>query len=844
MKCHLSLVLCLAITALCSQNLRGQVITTAAGNGFNLYAGDNGPATAASINKSGEIALDAAGNVYFCDQLSNRVRKINVSTGIITTVAGNGTGDNNLHDGGPATDAHLHANWGIAFDAAGNLYITDQLNYRVRKVNTSGIITTFAGTGVQGYSGDGGPATNATFKRPMGIATDNLGNVYVGDQDSHNVRKISPSGIITTYAGKGTNFGYTGDGGPATDAEMSQIWGLAADETGNLYISDGGDVLYSGNSCIRKVSPSGIITTVAGTGTYGYSGDNGPATLARLNQPMGISVDNSRNLYIADIFNNRIRKVDTAGIIRTIAGTGAGGYNGEDIAATAAALNQPTSVVCGDSGRLYFVDFENFRVREYHKVLYFSRGRYQNYHICQDLSTQIDSFLAIRDQTTGKADTWSILYPPNHGVFSVNYSTISSGGQIVPSGLFYTPDIGYVGLDTMTVIVKNGVDSNLTTIFFNIDRRLDFAGAINGPSELCVGASVLLVADSSGGVWAASNLNAIVRGGLVTGQSAGNVTIKYTITNSCGSVFSRKDLTVYALPNAGKINGDSLYCIGDVAFLTDSVPGGTWIAKNNVVSISGTGFVIANSPGADTIVYTVDDGTCVNRATYPVSVIPFPTSQIGLAKDTICAGGAIAATGIPAGGQWQFANGNAILSNGMIVGVSSGYDIISYSYDNSCGIAVDSVKITVVPRPTMPVIVYNKNVISVASGYSVYEWLFNGAGIPDAAYDTFVVQNEGDYSVRVENQYGCDTTSLSLHYAACNVNEIEVYPNPSKSLLNVKWCNYLTVKILCTDGKCVELKIDNGVLDISDFPAGVYMLHLYDADGVKVKAMKIVKMDY
>lgn len=843
MKCHLTLVLSIVFAALCTFHSRGQVITTIGGNGVRDTAIDGGSATNATIKESGGIALDAAGNVYFCDQNNNRVRRIDRVTGIITTVAGNGLVDLIISDGGPATAASLFNNWGIAFDQAGNMFITDQIHCRVRKVNTSGIISTYAGTGINGYSGDGGLATNAKLKRPMGITTDNQGNVYVADQDAFNVRKITPAGIITTYAGNVTGKGYSGDGGPATNANFSHIWGLATDQSGNLYISDGGNFPSDGNSRIRKVNTAGIVTTIAGNGSYGYSGDNGPATLATLNQPTGISVDNSYNIFISDAYNHRIRKVDPLGTITTIAGTGVPGYNGEGLAATVSALNKPVSVVCGDSGKLYFVDFHNYRIREYHKVLNFTRGRVQTYHICQDLTTQIDSFLAIRDLTSGKTDNWSIRSAPAHGGYSVTYSTSSTGGLIVPAGMFYTPDVGYVGMDSMTVMVSNGVDSNLTTIYFNMDRRMDFAGAISGPSSLCVAETILLTADSSGGVWTTNNLNAVVRGGLVTGQSAGNVTVTYTITNSCGTVFSKKDLLVYSLPNAGKITGDSLYCIGDVTFLTETIAGGVWSAKNNVVDITANGGVLANRPGLDTIVYTVDDGTCTNRANYTVSVNPYPTSQIALAQDTVCVGEETAAEGIPDGGLWRFSNGNAVLNNGFIKGVAAGRDTISYSYDNTCGVAVDSVILTVAPTPSIPTITLHNNILSIPAGYSSYKWLLNGVSIPGGVNDTFIVQTEGDYSVAVENQYGCIATSAAVHCSSCSATEIEVYPIPSKSLLYVKWCNNLIAKILCVDGKYSNVNIDKGTIDISDFAAGVYMLNLFDTDGVKVKSMRIIKMN-
>ena len=218
----------------------------------------------------------------------------------------------------------------MAVDASGNLYIADTGNNRIRKVSATGIITTVAGNGSAGYSGDGGPATSAQLDGPEGVAVDGSGNLYIADTCNNRIRKVSATGIITTVAGNGSA-GYSGDGGPATSAQLSLPAGVAVDGSGNLYIAD------SGNNRIRKVSATGIITTVAGNGSPGYSGDGGPATSAQLNQPAGVAVDASGNLYIADSSNNRIRKVSATGIITTVAGNGFDGYSGDGGPATSAA---------------------------------------------------------------------------------------------------------------------------------------------------------------------------------------------------------------------------------------------------------------------------------------------------------------------------------------------------------------------------------------------------------------------------------------------------------------------------------------------------------------------------
>ena len=304
---------------------RAQIINTVAGNNAlgSSYTGDAGMATLATVGNPGSVAIDKYGNIYISDQLNHVIRKVNTS-GIITTVAGIGISGYS-GDSGPATSAKLNYPQGIAVDTAGNLYIADDGNFVVRKVDASGIITTFAGIhGSSGYSGDSGPATSAQINNALAVATDKKGNVYISDGNVA-IRKVDASGIITTYAGS-TGYGYGGDGGPATAATLANPAGIALDDTGNLYIAD------NQNNVIRKVDTFGIITTIAGTGylaesgwfppTGDFSGDGGPALLANLNEPFGIAADKWGNIFFADQSNNVIRKVDATQTITTIAGNG------------------------------------------------------------------------------------------------------------------------------------------------------------------------------------------------------------------------------------------------------------------------------------------------------------------------------------------------------------------------------------------------------------------------------------------------------------------------------------------------------------------------------------------
>jgi len=324
-------------------------INTFAGNGTLGYSGDNGPATSSEMNNPTGVAVDSAGNVYIADKFNMRVRK--VSKGTITTVAGNG-GIGYTGDGGQATSAQLYWPSGVALDAAGNLYIADSGNNVIRKVS-NGVITTVAGNGTFNYNGDGGPATSAALNYPVSVAVDSAGNLYIADEANWRVRKVS-NGVITTVAGDGT-FGYTGDNGPATSAEIENPSGVALDAAGNLYIAD------SYANAVREVS-NGTITTVAGNGTFGYTGDNGPATGAELYWPSGVALDAAGNLYIADYGNFRIRVV-TNGVIATVAGNGTQGFLGDNGAATSAELSLPTGVAADAVGNLYIVDSGNNRVR-------------------------------------------------------------------------------------------------------------------------------------------------------------------------------------------------------------------------------------------------------------------------------------------------------------------------------------------------------------------------------------------------------------------------------------------------------------------------------------------------
>ncbi len=324
------------------------------------YTGDGGPATAATFNQPDGITADSAGNVFFCDRLSKVVRRI-TTAGIISTVAGH---DDSLFcgDGGPALQAELDSPMASAYDAAGNLYIADYGNNCVRMVSPSGAITTFAGDALAGpgYSGDGGPATAAKLNHPKAVATDAAGNVYIADAGNSALRVVHTSGNISLFAGTPTVAGYSGDGGSALSAKLSDPAGLIVDTAGNVYVSD------AGNSALRVIHTSGNIGAVAGNGSPGSGGDGGSAASAQLVYPMGLAFDAVGNLYIADSGAARVRVIHTSGNIATFAGTGTRGFSGDGTAASSAELTAPMGVVVDDTGNVHISDGGNARIRIVH----------------------------------------------------------------------------------------------------------------------------------------------------------------------------------------------------------------------------------------------------------------------------------------------------------------------------------------------------------------------------------------------------------------------------------------------------------------------------------------------
>lgn len=524
-----------------------QTILTVAGDGTAAFGGDGGMSTMAKVNAPHGVATDAAGNVYVADYNNHRIRKIS-TTGVITTIAGTGFGGYLAsQDGGPATAAWIRWPIGIAVNATGDVYFSDFGNNIIRKVSASGVITTIAGTpgSIPGYGGDGGPATAATLGNAWGVAVDGSGNVLIADALNHRVRKINVgTGIITTIAGMGF-VGFAGDGGPATSSacRLNEPTGVAVDGAGNIYIAD------NSNNRVRKINTSGIISTIAGVGLpYGYTGDGGPATIARLYYPKGIAADNAGNVYICDWNNSAVRKINTSGTITTVAGTGVAGYSGDGVPAVSSQLDHPIGLAVRSSdGDIFIADNANNRVRRI-KVgndPYFTLGTHAQLTTCPSEFSLIDSLMKVDDIDVGQTLTWSPVMLPSHAVLVVTATATSTGSTVTPSGTSYMPTVGYAGPDTFSVRVTDGVYADTIKIYVT-NVLYPNAGTITGVDSVCPGQTASWADTASGGVWTSGNaaVATVSSTGVVTGISAGTAVISYTVTNFCGSASATKTVRV------------------------------------------------------------------------------------------------------------------------------------------------------------------------------------------------------------------------------------------------------------------------------------------------------------
>jgi sugar lactone lactonase YvrE len=600
------------------------IITSVAGNGAALDAGDGTPAADASLDFPSGVVVDAAGNLYIADQFNHRIRRVDPN-GIITTVAGNGAAAY-AGDGGAATNASLRNPSGVALDAAGNLYIADQLNGRVRRVDPNGTITTVAGNGTGISSGDGGAATNAGLVAPAGVALDAAGNLYVADMGGDRVRLVNPNGIISTVAGDGSGVSlaygegyYAGDGFAATNASLVAPAGVALDAAGNLYVAD------SVNDRVCKVDSNGIITTVAGNTMPFYAGDGGAATNASLDYPVGVAFDPAGNLYIADQNNGRIRLVTADGLITTVAGNGLGPYLGDGGAANVG-LKYPSGAGCDAVGNLYVADSGNARVRAVHLA---------------GLPT-----LTLTGVSPGAAGNYSVLVTSPYGAVTSAVATLTVAA---PAEITVQPAGG-------TVLAGNGLTFSVAAVG-------------SGPFgyEWCFDTTNLVQ----------SGTNNLLTLSNVTMNQAGNYSV--VITNSYGSVTGAvavltvlpAEITVQPANQSAVVGGNPVFSVTAVG--SGPLGYGWYFDATNLVQ-AGTNpsltlsNVSTNQAGNYSVVITNSCGSVTSQVAVltvnlPPSVTTQPTAQTNLAGTTASFNVAAGGTG-PFTYQWQFNGAN--LTNGLI----------------------------------------------------------------------------------------------------------------------------------------------------------------------------------
>ncbi len=684
------------------------LITTFAGNGTAGYSGDGSAAIAGELSDPYAVAVDGSGNVYIADKGNNCIRKVNTS-GIITTFAGNGTAGYS-GDGGPASSAKLDKPTGVACDISGNVYIADQVNNCIRKVNTSGIIKTFAGNGTAGYTGDGSAATAAELNQPINVASDFSGNLFIVDFNNSAIRKVNSSGIISTVAGNGT-CGFSGDGGAATSAKLYHPTMMACDASGNLYIDD------ENNDRIRKVNTSGVITTIAGDGIDSFSGDGGPATAARLNETYGVCVDGKGNVYIADLVNQRIRKVDTSGIITTICGTGVRGALGDCGPATAAQLYNPYGICIDNSGNIFIADNINEKVR--------------------------------------KISGYSSVIT---GATTVMAGSIITLSNATPGGVWTSSNTSVATIGSLTGIAT-GVAAGTCTISYNISGCYVYAtltvtaiSSITGTSSVCAGSSITLSDATTGGTWSSSNTAVATVGsstGIVSGISAGTSIISYTIYG--GAV--TKTVTVNATPSA--IAGITTLGSGSSTTLSDCITGGTWTSSNTSVATVGamTGVVTGVTAGTTNITYSI--GGCYVYTTFTVISV---SSITGTA--TVCKGSVTTLSNAITGGTWSSSNTSVATvgaSTGVVTGVSAGTSVISYTI--YCSTVTKTVTVNAMPTAiTGSTTVGTGGATTLSDVITGGTWTSSNTAVATVGYLTGVV-----------NGVSAGTTSITYSIAGCYV---------------------------------------------------------------------------
>lgn len=690
MKKHTLLSFVFALSLMAGTVLAQRITVTVAGNGTGGYTGDSGPAKKASLFAPNDVSIDAAHNIYFSDQTRTRIRKVTSITGTISTIAGGGT---STADGISALDAGVNVD-AMCSDASGNVYFVSTVTNTVRKIDAAtDIITTVAGGGTS--AADGISALSASLTGVNSICIDGTGNLYV--IAGNRVRKINlATGIITTIAGTGSA-GYSGDGGPAISATLSAPMYVAVDNTGNVYFGDQSAGISFSDYIRRIDAVTGIITTAFGGGGVLFDCTGAACMIGGLS---GMCCDHNGDVIFNEWSCSCRKWNHTSNWVSQIAGNFYVEAFGNDTSSDYAYMNFNYGICADENNNYYIADRGNNRIRKVitlNTTPTFAFGEAQTMQSCT-AATLVNDLLWVTDIDAGQTETWSVVTPPSHGTLGGFPATAVSSGTVETTkpltGLTYTPFAAYTGTDVFIVKVYDGTSSNQITI------RMDVlpTAAVSGPANVCVGAAITLSPSLWGGVWSVSNPNASVSSsGVVTGVMTGADNVLYTVNSGCGEVTVTKPITIVTTPDAGTISGVANTCAGTTVTLTETAAGGIWSTTALGVSVSAAGVVTGLSGGTNVIHYSVSNACGISMTSHTIDVTPLPDAGTISGTDEVCIQSPMVfVTSATNSGTWHFTNGHATISSiGVVTGTSAGVDTLVYTALNVCGTSHSSMPVTI-----------------------------------------------------------------------------------------------------------------------------------------------------
>jgi sugar lactone lactonase YvrE len=721
-------LLCLAVTAqvlVLPAQAQGPILSvhpgntaqTLAGNGTLGYSGDNAAATSATLAAPAAVAYDTAGNLYIADADNHVIRKVD-TTGIITTIAGSGI-EGFAGDGGQATAALLDTPTGVAVDTSGNLYIADSHNQRIRRVNAAGVISTVAGNGTAAFSGDGAAATSASMFLPEAVAVDAGGNLYIADTDNYRIRKVS-GGIITTVAGDGEQM-YSGDGAAATAAGLDTPTGVAVDTSGNLYIAD------SHNQRIRMVNAAGIISTIAGNGALGYSGDSGNATQSTLALPTGVAVDAAGNVVIADSDNNVLRQVSN-GVINTIAGNGNQGYGGDNGAALNATLNTPRSASFDALGNVGIADSQNQRIRAMElPQLTFASQPVGSVSAPQSVTLSNIGSASLQVQTVNLAGNFALA---SGGTCSAAPITLAAGASCTVN-LAFAPVA--TGAATGSILLNGAGLTPQTLLLRGSGVQGVDALHLSGPATTMYGTGTLTATLASGTQTAT---------GTVTFLSGSTALSTVALSNDAAT-FSAASLPVGTYSITASYSGDANY------------PAATSAPFSLVVTQAGTATTLSISGiiGSTTTPLTFTAQVVSTTSGAPTGTVSFFNGSALLGTSALSANGQAVFTPTTSSLNAGANSITAVYSGGANFSASTSAPVVQTWTDFALGIAANSSALQTVPPGGKAVYILS---VTPVGGTTLPDAItMTATGLPSGATYTFA-------PATIPSGSGATTTVLTI----------------------------------------------------------------------------------